>query len=174
MRRTVFIALLVPVLALAAVDLTVKTVLPDERSVPVGSAVVPVDGNREPATSRILVGTVDTIGGTTYDWQANATTYQMLVHSPDIGIHALWMYSAHTTSTSFPDRNMRYNFYDINGGTWSWIDPDFMASGVNVFTERSGYGSLDADPATGVAFVTSHQGSASLYPWLARDMAPTF
>jgi hypothetical protein len=76
------------------------------------------------------------------------------------------------TGTTFPDRNMRYNFYDYTTGEWNWIDPDFMASGVNVFTDRSGYGSLDADPSTGVAISSRHYGATTLSPGLARDMAP--
>ena len=85
-----------------------------------------------------VLGTVDTIGGTTFDWQANGPALRMLANSDGNGIHALWMYSASTSGTTFPDRNMRYNFFDYAAGAWSFIDPDFMQSGVNVFAERVG------------------------------------
>jgi hypothetical protein len=67
---------------------------------------------------------------------------------------------------------MRYNFYDYATRTWNWIDPDFMLSGVSTFTERSGFGSLDRDPVTGVAVISCHQGTAPIHPNVARDIAP--
>jgi hypothetical protein len=83
------------------------------------------------------------------------------------------MFSA-DPGTSAPDRNQRYNFFDYANGAWNWIDPDFMASGVNVYTQRSGFGHLDADPVTGVAMFSTHQtpGGGAIRPVLGRDMAP--
>ncbi|OYD15540.1 hypothetical protein CH330_05420 [candidate division WOR-3 bacterium JGI_Cruoil_03_51_56] len=120
-------------------------------------------------TDTAYIGRVDTIGGTTYDWQLNGPALRMVCNSPDHGVHAVWMYSA-STQTTFPDRRMRYNFYDYGAGEWNWIDSDYMQSGVNVETERSGYGSLDADSA-GLAIVSCHS-STPIHPSVARDMAP--
>jgi len=143
------------------------TVLPDEtpgiESSNPAAPARPTDGGG------FLVGTVDTIGGSTYDWQLNGPALRMLVNSPDYGVHALWMFSTGEGAS----RNMRYNFYDYAAGEWSWIDSsDFMASGVNVYTERTGFGALDADPATGAAVVAAHYATGTLAPKLARDMAP--
>ena len=171
MRNVLLVALLAPIVALAAANLQPVTTIDVEQQVPYSENVSRVDGNGGPGGEpRALIGVVDTIGGTTYDWQANGPSYRMLVHSADLGIHALWMYSA-SDETTFPDRNMRYNFWDAGTGSWNWIDPDYMQSGVNVYTDRCGYGNLDADPATGVAMVTSHIGTP-IHPDLARDMAP--
>ena len=120
--------------------------------------------------SPLIIGVVDTIGGTTYEWQTNGPARRMLVHAPGAGIHAAWVYSA-SDETTFPDRNMRYNFLDFATGQWNWIDPDHMVSGVNSYTERCGYGNVDYDPATGVAVISCHLGNP-LYPAAARDMAP--
>ena len=102
------------------------------------------------------IGRVDTIGGTTYDWQLNGPTWRRLVNSHEYGIYAAWMYSASTSGTTFPDRNMRYNAYDVSSRSWAYIDPDYMMSGVNVFAERAGYGSLAVAPGTGVVYASAH------------------
>ncbi|MEO0074299.1 MAG: hypothetical protein ABIK43_06575, partial [candidate division WOR-3 bacterium] len=153
-------------------QLNPATALPDESVQPVDNVVrtVPQTAPSEPARQYWIVGEVDTIGGTTYDWFANGPIYRFMCNSPEYGIHALWMFSADRT-TSFPDRNMRYNFYDYSTRSWNWIDPDYMASGVNVFAERSGYGNLDADPNTGIAWTVCHNGTP-LRPVAARDLAP--
>jgi len=116
---------------------------------------------------------IDTIGGTTYDWVANGTIPRMVFNDPAYGIHATWMFSADTGS-SWPDRGMRYNFYDYSTGQWSFIDSvNYMASGVGVFPLRSGYGALDVNPANGCAYISCHYGTIdSLTPAVARDAAP--
>jgi len=165
--------MLLPTLVYAAGNLSPVTVLPREGAVPTGAALVtsrPAPGG---APFRVDIGTVDTIGGTTYDWQANGPGWRMLVNSPGYGIHATWMYSAATSGTDFPDRNMRYNFYDHSTNTWNWIDPYYVESGVNVFALRAGFGSLDADPATGAAVVSCHyQGTGGTAPMVAMDVFP--
>ncbi len=169
MRILVCASLLLPALLLAAPTQPV-TVLPDEGPIPADAPRSPVAPAR--VDGGFVIGTVDTIGGTTFDWQANGPALRMLVNSPDYGIHALWMYSA-ADQTTHPDRNMRYNFYDKAAGAWNWIDPDFMQSGVNVYTDRTGFGALDVDPASGVAVACAHHAtSAGLAPVLGRDMAP--
>lgn len=117
------------------------------------------------------LGRVDTIGGTTCDWQMSWGAQRRLVNSPLFGLHAAWVYSA-DTSSQYPDRNLRYNFYDYGTGAWNWTDPDFMWSGVNVFTTRTGTGNLDVDAATGGVLLCSYANSIPPYPVLARDAEP--
>jgi hypothetical protein len=124
--------------------------------------------------SRALVGTLDTIGGTTYDWWTNGPRLRAIVNSPTYGVHALWMYSTATTGTDFPDRNMRYNFFDAASHTWNWVDADYMQSGVNVFDKRAGYGSIDAEPATGNAIVGCHvTGTGGVVPLASTGLEPS-
>lgn len=147
------------------------TALPEESpSVSSGPAAVSTILPSAPAEPEFIVGEVDTVGGTTYDWVANGPMYRMICNSPDFGVHVIWMYSASQSGTTFPDRNMRYNFYDYASGDWNWLDPDFMSSGVNIYTERSGYGCIDAAPS-GIAYAICHNGTP-LRPVAARDMAP--
>jgi hypothetical protein len=122
-------------------------------------------------TDTAYTGRVDTIGGTTYDWQWSGPAQRVICRSPGIGTHVVWMFSACTSQTTYPDRNLRYNFQDQNTGQWNWIDADYMQSGVNVSTERCGYGNVAAHPQTGVALVPCHQGSP-LTVHCARDVAP--
>jgi len=140
-----------------------------ERPVNEAGEVVRLAPSAPTGEGDFLVGDIDTVGGTTYDWLANGPLPRQIAFSPGYGVHALWMFSA-ATNTSFPDRNMRYNFFDPALG-WNWIDPEFMTSGVNVFTDRSGYGNLANDPATGCAVVSRHYGTTLTFG-LARDMAP--
>lgn len=122
-------------------------------------------------TAVAQVGERDTVGGTTYDWQGNGPVWRMYCAGSGSGRHALWMYSGDTSGTVFPDRNMRYNYYDGVAGSWNWIDPSFMSSGVNVYTARSGFGNIGNNPNTGAAVVVAHQGMAgSLLLVLARDL----
>jgi hypothetical protein len=114
------------------------------------------------------VGRVDTIGGTTYDWQTNGPQWRTLACAHFYGLHAVWMRA--TQGSPYPDRNMGYNFYDFSTRQWNWIDPGWMQSGIDVFTERSGFGSLAVDPQTGVAVVSAHHGAIT--PTVGRDVAP--
>jgi len=123
-----------------------------------------------PADPVLPIGRLDTIGGTTYDWQNGGPAVRMLCNAPDHGIHALWMYSA-SDQSAFPDRNNRHNFYDYATNTWNWIDPDHMQSGVSVFSVRSGYGNLACDPVSQVALVGAHSGSPIGF-MVGRDIAP--
>ncbi len=178
MRNVLGLVLLVPILALAAGTTQPVTALaPENGTINVAPlpAPAPADQGQPNIPPRALVGSLDTIGGTTYDWMANGPRMRMIVNSPEYGVHALWMYSTATTGTDFPDRNMRYNFYDISAHAWNWLDPDYMQSGVNVFGKRAGYGNIDADPTTGNAVVGGHVavgGGADITPLVARDAAP--
>ena len=172
MRSIVSIVLIAPAL-LFAVSITPLTVLPAETPVRTGPPAGGPATGRPGQQSPCVIGHVDTIGGTTYDWAANGPAVRMIANVPGTGIHALWMHSVDTvTGTTFPDRNMRYNFYDYATHAWNWIDPDFMQSGVNTYAERTGFGSLEADPNTGVAVISAHYATSSLAPKLARDIAP--
>ncbi|MEO0070013.1 MAG: T9SS type A sorting domain-containing protein [candidate division WOR-3 bacterium] len=169
MRSKLCLIFLVPVIVFAGYQSEVVTV---EGAVPIDRIATKkvAPPNNKPFT--VTVGWVDTIGGTTYDWLANGPSYRWLVNSPAYGLHAGWMASSEPGSP-WSDRNMRYNFYDYGTGSWVWIDPDFMASGVGVFTIRSGYGNVDADPVTGIAVFSAHQNPNQQWrPVLARDMAP--
>ena len=90
------------------------------------------------------VGAPDTIGGTTYDLQWSGPARRTARLAPDFGLHALWTFSNDTTG-SWPDLDTRYNYYDLASHCWSFVDPDFMWSGVNVFAEKAALGCLDAE-----------------------------
>jgi hypothetical protein len=165
MRSIVSLMLLVPVFVFAGY-LQPMTALPEGGNVPTPS---PQLGHGPTHQARFTIGTVDTVGGTTYDWGANGPALRMLVQTPGKGIHSLWMYSTATTGSDFPDRNMRYNFYDYNSHAWNWTDPDFMQAGVNVFSTRTGYGVIDLD-TNGRAGISAHHGTGSG----TADYAPMF
>jgi len=170
MRSIVSLMLLVPAFVFA-VSMQPMTALPVEGEVLPSS---PQTGSSPSYEARFTIGTVDTVGGTTYDWGANGPALRMLTQTPGMGVHILWMYSAEMSLTTFPDRNMRYNFYDYGANAWNWNDPDFMQSGVNVYPERTGYGRLDVD-TNGVAVIAAHHatgsGAADFAPLFARDFS---
>ncbi len=124
------------------------------------------------AAGQTYIGRVDTIGGTTYDWWSSAQAVKNLASSPGFGMHAVWMYSSSTSGSSFPDRNMRYNYCGYATRQWSWTAPDYMGSGENVFMARSGYGNVDPDPTTGCAVVSGHTADTTIRPTVARDVEP--
>jgi hypothetical protein len=168
MRSIVRLMLLVPVFAFA-VSMQPMTALPEDGSVPTPS---PQSGAGPTHEARFTIGTVDTVGGTTYDWGANGPALRMLVQTPGKGVHSLWMFSAATTGSDFPDRNMRYNFYDYSTSAWNWLDVDFMVSGINSYSTRTGYGNIELD-TNGRAVITAHHstgaGTADYAPIFARD-----
>jgi hypothetical protein len=111
----------------------------------------------------------DTIGGTTYDWQANGPMARSIYNDPAVGVHVQWMFSA--SPSAWPDRNMRYNFYDNASSTWMFNQgATYMDYGVNAFSARTGFGMLDVNPVTGCAYISGHQGSIT--PHVAKDAAP--
>ena len=64
---------------------------------------------------------------------------------------------------------MGYNYYDFATRRWAWSDTE----GVNVFTHRAGYGTVDYDPATGAAIIGGHHsGTGGVSVELARDVEP--
>jgi len=174
MRKMLCSAILLPLIALAGgkADLMrVQTVVNDGQyvgnTVPVYAA--PRLQSKGMPAGTDFVGRIDTVGGTTYDWQVNGPSDQYVVVDPNYGVHVTWMYSSQMSGHT--DRNMRYNFYDFSAEAWNFVDPtSFMNSGVNAFVDRSGYGMLDVNPVTGVAYIVAHQGN--IYPILARDAAP--
>jgi hypothetical protein len=117
---------------------------------------------------------IDTIGGTTYDFWFNGPERRLICNSKGIGIHATWIYS--NQYSGFSDRDMRYAF--SNYTTWNWQSgTDIMLWDTSVFqpTARSGFGSLDADPVSGVALISGHSvynTPGKLHPDAARDASP--
>ncbi len=122
------------------------------------------------------VGIVDTVGGTTFDNQNSVPALQWVAQDPTNGIHVIWLYSALPYGSNWPDRTVRYNYFDRNTGTWNWNDPDFMASGINSQTQRTGYGSLELNPADGAALIACHYSTGGMpptfVPIVAKDVAP--
>ncbi len=172
MRSALCFVLLAPVLALAAAAVEPVTAMVSENGTP-AVTTSPTPASQWPnIPPQALVGTQVRVGGTTYDWMANGPVYRMISNAPGWGVHVVWMYSAATTGQDFPDRNMRYNFYDFGTQAWNWIDSDYMQSGVNVFDKRAGYGNIDVDTA-GNAIVGGHVVSGSnVVPRTAKDAAP--
>jgi hypothetical protein len=96
----------------------------------------------------------DTIAGTTYDLQSLGPVRRTLCYVPGRGVHALSLWSVSTSGRTFPDLNTRYNYYDLAYHCWNWIDPDYMQSGINVFPQRTAFGSLDVNQDSGVAVIS--------------------
>jgi hypothetical protein len=135
---------------------------------PGGSPVIP---NRQTGPGVDLLGRVETVGGTTDDYQLGGPMPQRIFFDSADGLHVAWNYSAQTSG--FTDRNMRYNFYDLMARVWSFIDPsNFMNSGVNVFTNRTAFGNMDVNPLTGCAYVSGWICPSVGIPIVARDAAP--
>jgi hypothetical protein len=169
MRNLVCLALLVPAALLAAgINQPVTAIAPEGFIATPAPVLERSETAPQAQGTMTIVGTLDTVGGSVYDWGFNGPSYRMIITSPDYGVHALFMFS--NDPVGYADRNMRYNFYDFATRAWNWVDPDFMASGINTFSARSGFGRLEANPATGVAVVSGHQ--AAIYPVIARDVAP--
>ena len=124
------------------------------------------------AAGPLPVGVIDTVGGTTYDDQNSGPALQWVANDPDYGIHVTWMYA--NSATNWPDRTMRYNFYDNNTGDWNWNDPDFMASGTNSQYRKTGFGTMEIDPADGTARIACHYaaGMPGFTPVVVDDIAP--
>jgi hypothetical protein len=118
------------------------------------------------------VGVIDTVGGTTYDDQNSGPALQWVINDPAYGIHVTWMYA--NSATPWSDRTMQYNFFDKNTGAWNWLDPDFMVSGTNSQFRKTGFGTLELDPADGSARIAAHYsaGMPGFTPVVVDDLAP--
>lgn len=111
------------------------------------------------------IGRQDIVGYTYYDWQTSGPPYTNLVCDTLNGVHVSWMSSSTTTHT---DRNQGYNFYDFTTGTWHWL-----GTGINVFTQRCGFGGMDVNLVTGCAVLSTNQGTGtSIAPVFAIDQTP--
>jgi len=119
---------------------------------------------------------IDTVGGTTFDNQNSGPALQWVGHAPGAGVHVSWTYSAQPCGSNWPDRTMHYNFFDASTGTWNWIEPNFMNSGMNCQTRRTGYGTLEVSPQDGVALIGGHYNAGGMPPQfapvVARDLMP--
>jgi hypothetical protein len=112
-----------------------------------------------------VIGRQDVVGYTTYDWQFGGPVYTCCRTAAICnGIHVCWLSSAGNPAV---DRNQGYNYYDFATRQWHW-----PATGINVFTIRSGFGNLDYDPITGVAVLSTQQSAAGgTRPVVVRDQA---
>ncbi len=103
----------------------------------------------------------DIVGYTTYDWQLGGPiSTRCRTASICNGIHVCWLNSNFNPNV---DRNMGYNYYDFATRQWHW------QSGMNTYTQRSGFGNLDYDPINGVVVVITAQSTGLN---AARDQTP--
>jgi len=147
-------------------DLLIRDILPNENSF---SGKVGIIQPRNSFANFALIGTVDTVGGTYYDWQFNGPSYHWIINDPPNGVHCLWMYSP-DAQTGFPNRNMRYNYYDLSTRSWNFLTPPYMNYGVNAYQIRTGFGGLSVLPS-GEAVVCAH-GYSPLTPIATKDATP--
>ncbi|MEO0085282.1 MAG: hypothetical protein ABIK37_01485 [candidate division WOR-3 bacterium] len=104
----------------------------------------------------LYLGKVDTVGGTTYDWQTGGPALRRCCYSQGSGVYVVWLSSQ--LDDPYPDRNVKYNFWDEASRDWAFIEPDFMGSGAGIFSFRAGFGNLDVAPGSGEAWVSAHTG----------------
>ncbi len=168
--KKVLVMLLLVLVAAYAVDRNItriQTVLPNPNDNRPQTKISPFTRQSNPINpTPLLIGRLEVIGYTSYDWQANGPVYHDCIYDPVAnGIHCLWMYSHFNQAT---DRQMYYNFYDFSSHAWNWPD-----AGIGVYTMRSGYGGMDNDPISGCAYVTAHATVSSVMTTVAaRDQAP--
>jgi hypothetical protein len=173
MRNVFVLAIVLPALVLAAgrADFTrVQTIANPEAAQPTGDVRATVNW---PAVTTDIAGRLDTVGGTTYEWQFNGPGLVNTFSSEGIGLHTCWMFSADQGGT-YPDRNMRYNFLDYASGQWAFnVGASFMDFGVNAFSVRTGFGHLEVSPNDNCAYISAHQAPSGTYaPVVGKDAAP--
>ena len=161
-RRLLYLVILLPFAVMAAgrVDYVRVQNAPAVEEVGLQFTPAPAFGRASGGTD--IAGRLDTIGGTTYDLQANGPTAPRIAYDPSYGIHVVWTYSA-DAGGSFPGRYTRYNFFNESGVPPSWVfnpGPNFMNRGANVLTARSGFGNLDVNPSSHCVYVGCHQGDS--------------
>jgi len=120
-----------------------------------------------------IVGRLDTVGGTTYDWQTNGPAAVRVAYDPGFGIHVAWMFSA-DVGPGFPDRSVRYNYYNQTASPPDWAfrtGPAYMNWGTTAVGAWSGFGSLDVHPTTHCAYIGAQRGSPSVAT-VVRSTAP--
>ncbi|MEO0118946.1 MAG: T9SS type A sorting domain-containing protein [candidate division WOR-3 bacterium] len=121
---------------------------------------------RTPLPTWQPVGRIDTVFFSTYDWQFNSHIRQRIYNDPGRGVHVTGMTSLQ--ANPWPDRNMRYNFYDR--ATQSWA---FGQDGIDAINARCGFGNLDINPMEGNEFIVGHvAGTQYLVPRIGKDVAP--
>jgi hypothetical protein len=171
MRKLLCLAVLLPIFAAGAGKadfLRVQTVMNtgENNSSEIWSIARPPRAS----SGHFGYGEVDTVGGTTYDWLCTGPALRMIYYDSLYGVHVVWMFSA-DPGPNFPDRNMRYNFLDNATGTWLFSQgASFLDFGVNGFTARTGFGTLDVNPVTGCAYISAHAGN--IYPTVVKDASP--
>ncbi|MBS4015217.1 MAG: T9SS type A sorting domain-containing protein [Candidatus Latescibacteria bacterium] len=157
--------LLILVAVAMAVNTRIQTVLPPlEEKIDINRPALNLANNNAPFDYMPVIGRVETVGWTFYDWWFNGPSYtNCRVDAVANGIHVSWMYQLGSDP-----RNTRYNFYDFSTSTWNWPN-----TGVNVYSISTGFGGMDYDPITGHAVICAH-GSVGgiLTPVVARDISP--
>jgi hypothetical protein len=135
-----------------------------------------VPGPVKPLAPFGLVGRIDTVGGTTFDWQTSGPARQTIYYDSAYGIHVCWLASS-VLGSGFPDLGMRYNFWD--GRTthqWNWVAGGaFMDYGVAGWTDRTAYGMLDVSAVSGRAFLIADafpSGQPEPVVSIVRDASP--
>jgi hypothetical protein len=178
MKRATYLALLLPLAAMASVNhaylrSSIVRRSPFDMQSGAGRVTNTTFTPHSPAVPMTIVGSIDTIGGTQFDYQANGPAAQTIVNDPGNGIQASWMYSQGNPGV---DRNMRWNYYDLGLIPPGWVfnqGADFMLWGINWFTHRSGFGNLDVNAASHCAYIGAHYtGPSALAPTVARDVTP--
>jgi hypothetical protein len=115
-------------------------------------------------TILFAVGRTEVVGWTKTEQLCGVVYTYCRVDNIRHNIHVYWLWSDGNNN----NRNQRYNFYDYLSHSWSWAD-----SGIKVFSQRSGYGSMDYDPITGIMVASTQQAqSGGVVPIIVKDSSP--
>jgi hypothetical protein len=102
------------------------------------------------------ISIISRVGFSSYDWLFTGPIHKWCITDTVAnGIHICWTYSNFVPAV---DLNARYNFYNFTNWNWNWFD------GVNVFTQRSAFRSMDNHPITGCVYILGNN-------MIARDLA---
>ncbi len=146
-----------------AVDTRIHNVLAPIEDKPFSAPSLRISREDAPPSENFpIIGRMEVIGYTFYDWQINGPSYSWAMLDPVAnGIHISYMYQLGSDA-----RNTRYNFYDFGTNSWNW-----PGTGVNAYSISTGFGGMACDPITGNAVISAHGGSP-LLPQVARDISP--
>jgi hypothetical protein len=163
------LVILIPFLVLFALPkeylIPLKALPPEIQNHTTPKAKLPTIKKEPKVTTFHAVGRVDTVFFTTYDWQFNSHTWQR-IYNDMRGVHVTGMTSRQ--ASPFPDRNMRYNFYDKTTHQWT-----FGQDGIDALNARAGFGNLDVNPIDGIEYIVGHvSGTQRFIPRIAKDVAP--
>lgn len=177
MKRQLWL-LLIPLIVFAGQKFVpVNSWLPVTGEEPGYSGQIRTDlGPRGAAPLEVIVGRIDTVGGSVYDMEFNGPPQQTIFFDPGYGIHVTFIQSSDFANGTYPDRNMRYNFYDLSLSPPAWAfnqGSDFMLWGLRATTPRSGFGDLDVHPETHCAHISGHYSIGSVLSiHIQQDQVP--